>query len=229
MAIPTFALEILAPHMKGARMLSLGYPDILATEEEVERLFGVRLTGSIDGELQHGVKHKLVETKELCRLVGAKLDCVDVIKWRGFERIADLNEPQDFGEYDLVIDPGTTEHCFNIGQAIMNAARAVRIGGRIYHSPPLFMVNHGFYNICPTALQDFYEQNGWVIERFEVRVRGSDIPVPITSSMAWKRNVKVAPEAGMIFMARRLTVAAPKWPLQKKYIIIGEMQKKAAA
>src|SRR5262245_47593954 len=150
MGLALHAMKALAPHLKGARVLSLGYPDILATAQEVREIFGVEALDTIDAGAQHGIERPLVETMELVRLLGSTLECVDVIKWRGFERVLDLNEPHDLGSYDLVIDPGTTEHCFNIGQAIMNAARAVAVGGRIYHSPPLSMVNHGFYNVCPT-------------------------------------------------------------------------------
>lgn len=217
MALPRYALEILAPLLKGAKVLSLGYPDILATQEDCEAIFGVKPTDTIDAGAQHNVHRPLVETMGLMKLLGSTLDCVDVIQFRGFERVLDLNDPHDLGEYDLVIDPGTTEHCFNIGQAVMNAARAVRVGGRIYHSPPMFMINHGFYNVCPTMLWDFYTQNGWSIELFEARV-GDSAPVKIDARNASKRRVKVGLESGLVCVARRLTAAALRFPVQQKYL-----------
>ena len=219
MALAYHAVKLLAPHIKGAKVLSLGYPDILPTVEQVEELFGVKVTEQIKAGEQHNIMdRKLVETMDLFKMVGATLDCIDVVKWRGFERILDLNEPHDLGSYDLVIDPGTVEHCFNIGQAIMNAARAVKVGGRIYHSPPLFMVNHGFYNVCPTALYDFYTQNGWQIELFEARLVEKDFAVKITPQAASARTVTVAQETGLCFMAKRLTDAELRWPQQSKYV-----------
>lgn len=225
MALALHAVEALAPHLKGAKVLSLGYPDILATEAEVERIFGVKPKRLIEAGGQHGIECPLVETVELLSLIGATLECVDVIKWRGFERVLDLNEPHDIGQFDLVIDPGTTEHCFNVGQAIMNGARAVKPGGRIYHSLPFTMVNHGFYNVCPTALWDFYTQNGWQIELYEVRNQKSNKALPIDERTAHARLVKVVPECGIICLARRLTDLPLKWPIQAKYLA---MQKVAA-
>jgi hypothetical protein len=55
-----------------------------------------------------------------------------------------------------VLDCGTTEHCFNVGQAIINAAHAVKPGGAIFHCFPMCVMNHGFWNASPTAFKDFY-------------------------------------------------------------------------
>ena len=224
MALAEHALKTLAPHMKGARILSLGYPDILATPEQCEAIFGVKPQAMIDAGAQHDIKRPLVETMALVKLLGAELACVDVIRWRGFERVLDLNEPHDLGAFDLVIDPGTTEHCFNVGQAIMNGARAVRPGGRIYHSLPLAMMNHGFWNVCPTALWDFYTQNGWRLELFEVRL--GERAVALDETGAHTRNVSFRPETGLIALAQRVTEQPLRWPVQAKYL---DMKKRAAA
>lgn len=228
MALARHSLEALAPYIKGASVLSLGYPDILCTVEETEEIFGVKPDRLINAGDQHGVDRPLVETMKLLELVGSTLDCVDVVKWRGFERLLDLNEPHDLGQFDLVIDPGTTEHCFNIGQAVMNAARAVKPGGRIYHSLPITMVNHGFYNVCPTMLWDFYTQNGWAIELYEVRNQASNTFVAIREKGAHARKVTVSDECGIICMAHRLSAAPLRWPIQHKYLAMLERAKKVA-
>lgn len=82
----------------------------------------------------------------------------------------DLNTALSLGapSRDLVIDPGTIEHCANAGHALMIAASAVARGGAIYHCSPLTMLNHGYYNLCPALFQDFYEQNGWVVQHQSV-------------------------------------------------------------
>ena len=128
----------------------------------------------------------------------------------------DLNEPHEIGAFDLVIDPGTSEHCFNVGTAVMNGARAVKPGGRIYHSLPMSMVNHGFYNVCPTALWDFYGQNGWELELYEARndKLGTSMPEKAVHS----RNTKITPESGVICMARRTDDRPLRWPVQHKYL-----------
>ena len=227
MALPLYALKMLAPHLKGASVLCLGHPDILATAQELEALFGVTPTRFCANGGAHSVERPLVDTQELFGMLGSTLDCVDVYAFRGTERIVDLNEPQYLGEYDVVIDPGTTEHCFNIGQAMMNAANAVKPGGRIYHSPPMTMLNHGFYNICPTMLWDFYEQNGWVIERLEAR--NGDSCVQIDRALAWSRKANVAPETSIVCLARRRVAEALRYPTQAKYLAMQKHMEKAAA
>ena len=147
------------------------------------------------------------------------LTCVDLVSERG-EIVADLNEPQDLGEFDLVIDHGTTEHCFNVGQAIKNAAKAVKVGGHIFHSPPLWMVNHGYYNFCPTSLWDFYDQNGWEIKRFEARRLLKDESHPISRGFASSRYAgpKLFPgEESVLCMIAQKKGTALNWPTQGKY------------
>lgn len=163
MALPVHALTKLAPLLKG-EVLSLGYPDLDATAEDVERIFGYKPTRFTKAHEWHKRKHPMPETEELFEHLDARLTVVDFTKDRGIEVVANMNEPHDLGQFDLVIDPGTLEHCFNIGQAIMNAANAVKLGGHILHISPLNMPNHGFYNLNPTLFHDFYTQNGWTAE-----------------------------------------------------------------
>ena len=217
MALNKDALTKLAPYLRGASVLSLGYPDILASAEECHELFGVEAKVVSGTGEQHGIKRDLVETMDLMAMIGAKFECVDVQRWRGHERVCDLNEPQDLGKFDLVIDPGTTEHCFNIGQAVKNAASAVKVGGHIYHGSPMTMINHGFYNICPTMLWDFYEQNGWKIVMMEARSTHTVGGKAINSIFARTRIATVSPESSIICMAQRRTDAALIWPMQEKY------------
>lgn len=60
-------------------------------------------------------------------------------------------------QYQLVIDTGTLEHCFNVGQAFMNVAVSVSIGGVILQAAPLNRFNHGFWSFSPTADHDFFK------------------------------------------------------------------------
>jgi hypothetical protein len=227
MALPLYALKTLAPHLRDAAILCLGHPDVLATPAEVEELFHVKPTREADNGIHHSiVDRKLVDTQEFFSLLGSSLDCVDVYAFRGTERIVDLNYPAALGAYDLVIDPGTTEHCFSIGQAMLNAANAVKVGGRIYHSPPMTMPNHGFYNVCPTMLWDFYTQNGWRIETYEAH--SGKHAVKIGFEQAVSRNIKIGNEVSIICVAQRLTDAALKFPTQSKYLAMQAQQEKAA-
>jgi hypothetical protein len=215
MALQLYALKILAPHLEGASVLSLSYPDLLVEPAEFEEAFGYKPTAFTDAGKHHGRKHPLPETVEFFHQMGASLRCVDIKCLRGIEDIVDLNEPQDLGSYDLVINPGTLEHCFNIGTGMMSSSNAVKMGGRIYHEMPMGMMNHGFYNICPTMIYDFYTQNDWEIESFVVATK--DGGAHVSHEFATKRH-KLPPESHFICMAKRRTEAALRWPVQSKYL-----------
>lgn len=199
--------------MPAKEVLSLGYPDIVATQQDVARILGIVVLKTTDFGAWHGVKHPLPETMELFEKLGSKLTCIDIHASRGVERIIDLNIPTEIGLYDLVIDGGTIEHCFHIGTSLMNAAGAVKPGGRIFHGTPMSMVNHGFYNVSPTLFHDFYTQNGWEIERFyAVDRRGDTYDVPTTG------RVQIGPEISLCCLAQRKDDRPLIVPTQTKYL-----------
>jgi hypothetical protein len=211
-ALTRTALGLLAAYLPGRRVLSLGYPDIVAPAEEIERLFGIKPTRFTDFGRWHGVTYPLPETAELFSAIGARLECVDLHPSRGVERVVDLNHSCDLGTHDLVLDAGTIEHCFNVAQAILNAAGAVAVGGAIFHAPPMTMLNHGFYNINPTLLHDFYTQNGWHIDLLVGATREGTFAVPPTARFAGK------PESSLYCVARRMAAGALRFPTQTKYL-----------
>ena len=210
MALTYRALKLLAPYLHNARVLSLGYPDLVVPDTD---FLGVKCTKYADTGRWHGVTHALPETLHVFDLLGSTLDCIDIHASRGCERVLDLNYPQPLADYDLVIDAGTIEHCFNIGQAILNAAGAVKVGGRIFHSPPMTMVNHGFYNLCPTLLHDFYKQNEWDLEHLSGWTM--DKIGPVAETDRWHN----APaEVSLFCIAKRLHDGAFIFPTQQKYL-----------
>jgi hypothetical protein len=212
MALTVAGLTVLSK-FPSKRVLSLGYPDILATKEVISSLFNVEPTIFVDNGKWHGIDHELPETVEFFKLIGSEIQCVDVHASRGIETVLDLNYPHDLGKFDMVIDPGTVEHCFNIGQAIINAASAVAEGGVIFHTPPVTMVNHGFYNLNPTLMFDFYMQNGWEVE-MACGVRGGEMfEIEPYRRAAWP------PECSMYFVARRMNMNALSFPTQTKYLV----------
>ena len=65
MALPLHALSKLKPLLRG-EVLSLGYPDLDCTAEEVEKLFGYKPTRFNEKAAKwHGRKQPLPETEEL--------------------------------------------------------------------------------------------------------------------------------------------------------------------
>lgn len=214
MGLRASALELLLPHLPAKRVLSLGYPDLVMSPEEFERVTGHAVTaGNIAGAIWHG-KSRVPETVAAFKAIGTEeFRAVDIAASRGMEVIADLNYPHDLGKWDLVIDPGTTEHCFNIGQALINAAEAVTVGGIILHTPPLSMLNHGFYCVMPTLFHDFYGQNGWEILHLLVTDGKLVGEVP-----PWAR-FQAGGELSLYCLARRSSSAALVYPKQSKYIM----------
>jgi SAM-dependent methyltransferase len=98
---------------------------------------------------------------------GLGFDSVESIDFYDAEKpthVLDLNRPvpaELHGLYDLVYDGGTTEHCFAAAEALSNALRLAKPGGRIIHHLPVNnWIDHGFYQFSPTLFFDFYGANG---------------------------------------------------------------------
>lgn len=213
MGITLQSLRLIAPHLKGAKVLSLGYPDLVMEKHDVVEALNVEPTKFTANGAWHGRKHPLPETQHVFELVGATLDCVDIVASRGCERIVDLNYPHSLGEFDLVLDCGTTEHCFNVAQAIVNAAEAVKPGGRIFHCSPMTALNHGFWNMSPTLYSDFYTQNWW-----DCDISGL-VGEQVVEQIPVYQRFKINSEAYILVLAKRPMKKEPmKYPIQQKYI-----------
>lgn len=99
------------------------------------------------------------------------LTCWDYSDFAGDVVHVNLNEPLPDhlrNTADLLIDPGTLEHCFNIGVAFANVVEALDVGGIAFHVNPANWIDHGFYNICPCFYHDAYAANGFE----DIRVYG---------------------------------------------------------
>ena len=215
MALTLQALQLIKPYLKG-KILQLGYNDILATPEEVEGLFGVSVKERTDFGKWHGIKHPLVETQAFLEALGCHSTCIDIVQSRGCELVCDLNTPYlpfEPNSFDLVIDGGTLEHVFNIGQALMNVANAVRVGGVIFHGNPVNWINHGFYSMNPTLLHDFYTQNGW--EELHAKIVARDGQ---TEDVNPVKRFLAKIELSNLYAARRKEFATLKFPTQTKYL-----------
>ena len=182
MALVSPDLDILLPEIAQLRaaanrrleVLSLGYPAILLNDDQAGLLFGPRAEGwpafhprSDEVLAQHGVSPlagRVFDADDLFRQLGCNFTSLDLHPYHGTEAVQDLNQPLDprwTGAFDLVIDPGTIEHCFNILQVMKNLVAAVRVGGSVYHSTPMVYPNHGYFSFSPIFFLHFYSQNGF--------------------------------------------------------------------
>src|SRR3546814_19736456 len=66
-----------------------------------------------------GATDPLYDSLAVLDRLGLDVTVIDIVAARGNERIVDLNEPlpDDLrNRFDIVIDTGTCEHCFNVGK-----------------------------------------------------------------------------------------------------------------
>ena len=173
--------------------LSFGHPDILATPGELVPFLGTVLSpdnaGVIESRLGSPSGDIVGAARGVFSAVGAKLTVVDKRKVYGVDAVVDLNEPLPESykrKYGLVIDPGTTEHCFNVAQALKNAAEAVSVGGYIYHMVPMASWNHGYWNFSPIAFMEFYsEENGFRVLRIEAALKRKNL-TPVDTKLKFE-------------------------------------------
>lgn len=214
---------------KSKRIVSLGYPDILASKENLELLFGEELIGKLslradaktilDRHDAHDVNTTVIDAKDLFHELGYELDVIDIVQERNCEILIDLNYPipkSMHNSYALVLDAGTMEHCFNISQAAQNIGNMAAVGGYVMHGNPINMYNHGFYNLNPTWYYDFYETNGFKIDFMKLvsnPIRGSKI-CDVHSYLPFEN---VPEDTSILVLARKLNVSDFDFPIQKKY------------
>jgi len=239
MAIDSLYLSLLANTIKMQRSrpdapkrlsaLALAYPDLLVPKAHLEALFGPDLVAGIkpreDAEQikqWHGLKtwaDPVYDTLSLLDALGIDTTVTDVAVVRGMEVIVDLNEPlpEDLqARFDIVIDTGTCEHCFNVGMAFRNTCEAVAVGGHLVHAAPMTRMNHGFWNFCPTIYPDYLGDNGFKLQYLSSVTGGimegqREFPVD-----PFNRFVP-QPHAAIYMLAKRLERKPPVWPVQRKY------------
>ena len=163
----------------GIKICSLGYPDLAFRAQDLMKSLSeyrffpsnfINSLKSVDFVSDLGEKGQdFVDPNSFFGYFDATFDVFDVCAHRGVEILVDLNIPNSTSmytsRYDLVIDNGTLEHCFNVGEALINTARLAKYSfGHVFHINPLYMPNHGFFDICPTFLFDFYHQNQFQIK-----------------------------------------------------------------
>jgi hypothetical protein len=88
----------------------------------------------------------------------------DYSDYEGATHIVDMNKPLITEErYDTVIDCGTTEHIFNVSQALKNVSLLGASGAQIIHVVPANnFCGHGFWQFSPEVFFSLYsETNGY--------------------------------------------------------------------
>jgi len=231
-ALVLSVLQQIRPHLPPEpKICCLGYPDVLVSTEQAQQYLGAeaaaRLAYRADSAsiiAWHALEahlDRVIDAESLFEVMGMKLTVVDLVASRGGERIVDLNEPlaADLVDaFDIVLDAGTMEHCFNVGQAVRNILAMAKVGGFVIHMNPMTMVNHGFFNFSPTFYHDFYGQNGHQLMApiCGVSVNGTKI---IHHKIDHTRRQRVSDSITMLLsVARKQNDSVPIWPMQSKYL-----------
>ncbi|MCW0232718.1 MAG: hypothetical protein OJJ21_03875 [Ferrovibrio sp.] len=208
--------------------IAWAYPDLLVTPGALEQMVGADLLRDLPERSDADAVrswHKLAadlpvyDSLALFDRLGVDLVVADIAALHGSERIVDLNQPlpDDLARrFDLVIDPGTCEHCFNVGMAFRNVCESVRLGGYLVHTAPLTFINHGFWNFSPTIYPDYFEANGFALHHLGGHAPTADGLLAPFAVDPFRRFDP--PLRGVLYVvAERTGTQAPVWPVQRKY------------
>lgn len=202
------------------KALSLGHPDILATKKELSFISKHFDTDNVEvHQARRNISHVPIigNARPVFKAMGADLTVIDTrAHLYNVDYEVDLNFPVEKWQsaFDLVIDCGTTEHCFNVGQALKNVANFVAKDGFVYHMVPLCHWNHGFWNFSPGVFYDFYDDNGFIIHRLEAEYRGKFLPVNATTKFEIPNSGR---RLNLMCLAERKEIKPITFPLQRKY------------
>ncbi|MEK9971358.1 MAG: hypothetical protein VW600_19655 [Ferrovibrio sp.] len=237
MAINTVQLSLVMAAIRRARKtagdrrlrtLCFAYPDLVMSPAELTQLVGADLMQGLPERADattvrqwHNLPPEapVYDSLALFDRLGLDVTVADVAVLQGIERIVDLNDPlpDDLRRrFDLVIDPGTCEHCFNVGMAFRNVCEAVTLGGFLVHIAPLSYINHGFWNFSPTVYPDYFEANGFAL----LHLAGhAPMPDGRLGAFAIDHFQRFSPPMkGVLYVvAERTGEQLPVWPVQRKY------------
>jgi hypothetical protein len=169
LALPVVEL-LLREHLRDpftGPVLTLGYPEIEGPYEALLRAFEtVGIAPLPLGPHIFRGREKIGTCEAMFGHLGLTMDVLDIAEDREHATIVhDLNEPvpaELHARFGTVIDPGTLEHVFDIRAGFRNVADLARPGGRVIHLNPVNNhVNHGFWQLSPTAHFDYYHANGF--------------------------------------------------------------------
>lgn len=210
------------------KVLAFAYPDLVMHPAALQQQVGAEVMHDLPQRKDadavrkwHGLRADIpvFDTMVLFDRLGLDVTVADVAALQGIERIVDLNDPlpDDLRrQFELVIDPGTCEHCFNVGMAFRNVCEAVALGGYLVHIAPLSFINHGFWNFSPTVYPDYFEANGFALVHMNGAAPTGDGRISTFDVEPFRRFAP--PRDGILYVvAERTGAQAPVWPVQRKY------------
>ena len=196
-------------------LLCLSYPDVLVKDLD---LIPEAPNGAAVAK-RHGWPHRVPDTHALLLDLGYEPTYIDIIKESPRTRLVDLNVADSFGRFDVILDPGTTEHCFNIGNVFKFIHESLNPNGLVIHTNPCSQINHGFWNLNPGTYVDFYRHLGYEILELAYLHGPLDARqrIDIPPDQAYVRHTLPVPEVVLFCVARKTQEVPFSWPTQRKY------------
>ena len=155
-------------------VLSLGVPEIYATYAELKKWMhdiagqkiAINPTEATVSTNETAQKLNWVTANTFFKALGIEeISSVDIAgSEHSPDLIHDLNNPLPEtyrNKFNVIVDPGTLEHVFDIKSGFANIVHALKVGGTIIQQLPIYSYNGGYYNINPNLLNDFYTKNGF--------------------------------------------------------------------
>lgn len=167
----------------------LGYPDLLVHKDILRETLGKKSFSKLNlddrmSSIQqlHGYPenfeiYSLLEIFD--KIYNFDITVFDIEQVRGIEKFLDLNLPlpEEYKNmFDIVIDASVQEHCFNIAMAFKNLCELTKLNGVVSTVTPIYMLNHGYYNVNPIMPRDGFIHNGFdIIHKNVMSISGEEI------------------------------------------------------
>ena len=163
----------LSPESRTKKIVSIGYPDLLFKNSDINQMISIKHQVFAEDRPEamtwHGLDPKQFSYFSIQKLFESEswhFDYLDIKQGtgtnsEGFIEV-DLNHsiPSHlYSNYDILIDSGTAEHCFNIGKVTENYFHLLKPGGFLFQYIPFLSPNHGFWSMNPTAVYDLASCN----------------------------------------------------------------------
>ena len=232
-------LEARSPSASSISVASIGYPDLILSKDKVSLIKDQSLLSNISDDPKILKWHGLTNQPYTCLNVEAYLTkrgytftYLDIYEGTGPNstfKCIDLNhklEGSMYCQYDLIMDSGTSEHCFNIGQVFENYFHMLKPGGILLQYIPFLSPNHGFWSANPTIVFDIASCNPIKVFSCELSeyssykdyFDGIYTPVKFSSSSRFSLNCKSSSNIILMFFAyKKLKKSIFQFPIQTKY------------
>ena len=183
------------------KVLSLGHPDLLLDKDFLQTIYDNSFIEKIPEDKYH-VDIRKLHKKESSFFI---YDPYFIFEQYNYEI------DQEYCEYfDLVLDGGTLEHCYNISQAFKNVCQMVKVGGFSLHTNPANSLNHGYFNLNPLFYDHGFTKNGFNIHDLCIL----DQTQCVQSIRGIKKGKVIPVKASVFCKAEKVTQVKFVWPSQ---------------